>query len=1181
VQVRFLLGPAGSGKTFRCLAEIRRALLASPAGPPLLLIAPKQTTYQLERQLLAHPSLPAYTRLQILSFERLAHFIFDQLHKAPPKMLDEEGRLMVLRGLLSKRRKDLKLFRASARLTGFAQQLSLALSELQRSGLTPDSLNLLATQVDQVEGLSYKLEDLATLLQEYLNWLAAHGLQDADSLLPAATLALKPEETRHNRVKAELSSDSAPCPSNLWVDGFAEFSEQELDLLAAVVRRSEKATLTFCLDQAPNRQDSWLSNWSVVRRNFERCRQKLGATSQTNLAIEILPRAPDKTRFTKNPVLQHLEARWADPGAYPGSGRSGDQTSISERHAFDVSGSLQLIICADPEAEVALAAREILRHVRAGGRYRDVTVLVRKLEGYHHAVKRVFSRYGVPFFLDRRESLAHHPLAELTRSALRTVTFQWLPDDWFAALKTGLAPATENEVDRLENEALARGWRGSVWQKPIVLKDDPELTEWLADLRGRLVPPFHKLALDLARSQNNPTGLELASALRRFWAELHVEQTLRDWAGSETLASDLPIARPVHATVWTEMNAWLANVELAFPNDPLSLREWLPILEAGLSNLAVGVIPPALDQVLVGSIDRSRNPDIKLALVLGLNETVFPSAPNTNVLLTETERAELGRLNSALPPAAQRHLSREHYLAYVACTRARERLVLTCARADTHGTPLNPSPFLSHVRQLFPSLRVETQPESRDWRESEHVNELIGPLLRIRKNLCASETTEQKLQITDHGPQTTDYLQPTGAPPEITASFPNLERLPSVSAILKQLQHLTTPAGDERLEPELAAKLYGPVLRTSVSRMEQFAACPFKFFVHSGMRAQERQVFELDVKEQGTFQHDVLAMFHEQLRAEQLRWRDVTPAQARERIAAIAKGLMASYREGLLEASEETRFMARLMMESLQDFVETLVGWMRDQYQFDPVAVELPFGEGERAPAWTIDLGTGRRLELYGRVDRIDLCQADEGDGALCVVVDYKSSQKQLDPLLVEHGLQLQLLTYLNVVRRWPNPQQVFGFPRLIPAGVFYVNLRGKYERAPNRLAALTNPQQARKFAYRHAGRFDVRSLRHLDSRPDAREGDQFNYRLTNDGFIYKNSREAMSTAEFQALLQSVESNLKRTGRLVYSGRAEVAPYKKGATTACDQCGYWSICRIDPWSHLYRILRKESPDEGL
>jgi ATP-dependent helicase/nuclease subunit B len=364
------------------------------------------------------------------------------------------------------------------------------------------------------------------------------------------------------------------------------------------------------------------------------------------------------------------------------------------------------------------------------------------------------------------------------------------------------------------------------------------------------------------------------------------------------------------------------------------------------------------------------------------------------------------------------------------------------------------------------------------------------------------------------------------------------------------------------------------VLRTSVSRMEQFAACPFKFFVHSGLRAEERKVFELDNKEQGTFQHDVLALFHQELRSEGRRWREIPPEEARERIGKIAGGLLSSFRDGLLETNEETRFTARVLTESLQDFVETLVGWMRHQYQFDPAEVELPFGEDD-ASAWTLDLGEERKLELRGRIDRIDLYRKANSNKALCVVVDYKSSQKQLDPVLLEHGLQLQLLAYLNVLRRWPNSGATFGVDHLEPAGVFYVNLRGRYGRERNRVAALAEPDQARKLAYRHFGRFNVRALPHLDGRRGVREGDQFNYRLTNDGQVYKTCREALATADFETLLTQVESNLTSMGRAVYSGRAEVGPYRKGAVTACDQCIYQAICRIDPWTHRFRVLRRE------
>ena len=211
MRVRLLLGPAGSGKTFRCLTELREALCASPDGPSLLLIAPRQTTYQLERQLLAEDtSIHGYTRLHILSFERLAHFIFEQLGRGEPKLLDEEGRVMVLRGILAKKRDELKLFRASARLTGFAQQLSTVLRELQRSQLAPETLRQLAVQTGDAQGLGYKLHDLAVLLESYIEWLQKHNLQDADSPLKAAAQALRDEGKTDPPFK-----DSKCCPPSV------------------------------------------------------------------------------------------------------------------------------------------------------------------------------------------------------------------------------------------------------------------------------------------------------------------------------------------------------------------------------------------------------------------------------------------------------------------------------------------------------------------------------------------------------------------------------------------------------------------------------------------------------------------------------------------------------------------------------------------------------------------------------------------------------------------------------------------------------------------------------------------------------------------------------------------------------------------------------------------------------
>src|SRR5262245_4624352 len=178
-------------------------------------------TYEMERQLLAEPSLAGYTRLRVLSFDRLARFVFEQSQLPLPEMLDEEGRLMVLRGLLARKRDDLKLFRASARLAGFAMQLSQVLKELQRRQATPQSLLGAAERLAHAEGLAFKLQDLATLLQAYLDWLETHRILDADSLISAAAETLKLAARSPEQKAANSPRSVAPFQiGGLWADGF-------------------------------------------------------------------------------------------------------------------------------------------------------------------------------------------------------------------------------------------------------------------------------------------------------------------------------------------------------------------------------------------------------------------------------------------------------------------------------------------------------------------------------------------------------------------------------------------------------------------------------------------------------------------------------------------------------------------------------------------------------------------------------------------------------------------------------------------------------------------------------------------------------------------------------------------------------------------------------------------------
>ncbi len=187
--------------------------------------------------------------------------------------------------------------------------------------------------------------------------------------------------------------------------------------------------------------------------------------------------------------------------------------------------------------------------------------------------------------------------------------------------------------------------------------------------------------------------------------------------------------------------------------------------------------------------------------------------------------------------------------------------------------------------------------------------------------------------------------------------------------------------------------------------------------------------------------------------------------------------------------------------------------------------------------------------------------------------MDYKSSAKKLDATLLQHGVQMQLPAYLSVLRHWREPKKLFGVSRLIPAGVFYVNLRGSRESAGNRTMAATVD---RKLAYQHTGRFDAAMLEKLDSRPD-KNGDQFKYRRNKDGSLHGGSAEAMDHTAFTTLLDNVEAQLTDMGRRIFAGETAVDPYRRGGASACDYCDYRAVCRIDPWTHRYRVLNK--PDK--
>jgi ATP-dependent helicase/nuclease subunit B len=1098
-----LAGPAGSGKTHRCLAEIADHLRRSATGAPLVLLAPRQATYQLERQILSFDGVNGFTRLRILSFQRLAQFIFDVTRTAPPKLLDEEGRVMVLRAILARRRNELRVYRASAQREGLAQELSALWREVCEHRSGPGALRAAAQKL-QNPRLHAKLEDFADIFADYQTWLKQHDLRDADELLDiAADAALK-----------------GPLPevAGLWLDGFAQMTPQERRLLNAILPKCVEATLSFCLPERPLKPGDAFSMWSTVARTYCQVRAELQMILRTAPREETLPRRKQNGRFDDSPELAHLEECWGVGTPFAG------RATLSQRAA------VRIVKCPNAESEAIFTAREILKFVRNGGRFREAAVLVRSLDDCHDELRRAFHRYGIPFFLDRREAVAHHPLAELTRGALRTIAFGYKHYDLFGALKSGLICILDDEIDWFENMSLARGWNGEDWRSQLACgpKASEADIERVEAIRKAALHPIFRLERKLG---SDPSGSELAEGLRDFWTSLSVEAQLEKWAEE--------IEGALHSTVWTQMSEWLDSVELAFGSERMSLPRWLEIVEAGLAALTVGLIPPSLDQVLIGAVDRSRNPDLRAVFLVGVNEGLFPKVTKEPLLLNDSERSTLDEAGVNLGATSLWNLGAEQFYGYIACTRARSSLTITYSEVGSDGEPLNASMFIAHLKRLFPNLEEERFAGVNPF-EAETSHELNSVIFAAARRGGPMSSFENELAT---WPQLTPAWE--------RARAGVINELPNLNAIS-------------------LGGLYGNRLKTSVSKLEQFAACPFRFFVASGLRAEERLLFELDHREQGSFQHEVLAEFHRRVQGMQKRWRDISPAEGRKLIAEIGATLKAQFQEGLANATAANRFRAEAKLAALQDFIEAYLELLRG-CEFDPRHVELGFGGDGPLPGWEVRIDEGRALELMGRIDRVDLWIDEDARECYALVYDYKSSDKKLHRLLVQHAIQQQLPAYLAAVQNASGTKE---FPLQVrAAGAFYVNLRVRMRSAKSRAHAFDPGENESQFDLKQSGVFDWEMIGRLDPQ---RSGRLFDYTQKEGQPKAAVNLKALPPDEFAELLRDTEIRLRHLGKRIFEGDIAMNPYQFKGERACGNCFYAGICRIDPWTHTFRDLEAQT-----
>lgn len=656
---------------------------------------------------------------------------------------------------------------------------------------------------------------------------------------------------------------------------------------------------------------------------------------------------------------------------------------------------------------------------------------------------------------------------------------------------------------------------------------------------------------------------DMALALFLLLEELQVPATLERWA-EESIAAGLPERAREHSQIWELVMDVLDQLSGILAGEELKPELFAKLVDTGLDGLRLGLVPPALDQVLIGSIDRTRAAQVRVAFVLGANEGVLPKKMQEDGIIAENEREFLLEQGVPLADSSKRKLLDEQFLIYTVLCAPSDRLYLSYPLADEEGRALLPSEVVKQVCSLLPGVKLpvaEAMPEP-GMPDGEHMQFVSVPSRAVSDLVAQLKAAFQGKPL---------------SPVWITVFNWLAERQMWRERLWIPSRSLFYHNGERDLSDSTSALLYGEQLRASVSRMERFAACPFSHFASYGLRLRERSIYRLEAPDIGQLYHAALSGLARQLAVEGLDWGHMPEEELLLRVGSMVDALSPRLQNEILSSTPRYRHMAQKLKGILGKTSSMLAEHAR-RSAFEPVGLEIGFGPGEELPSLVLPIGNGRTMELVGRIDRVDRAYSDQG--LLLRIIDYKSGPTALRLPEVYYGLSLQMLTYLDVVLthapRW------LGEPAR-PAGVLYFHVHNPMFSFRNTPDPRVVEQELRKqFKTRGLVAADPEAVFLMDSalREKGGHSELIPVALKNDGSFYKTASVATDDG-WKKLRSHVRSAIKRIGTEISGGKVAVEPYRLGKKTACAFCPYRPVCRFDPRTegNAERNLRAYGKDE--
>ena len=890
--LRFVYGPAGTGKTTFCFEEIKSRI---GSEEKIYIITPEQFSFTAERNLLEVVKNGSAINAEVLTFNRMAYRVFQEVGGASQTILTECGNMILIYDILESKKNEIKFLGKSEKNLDVVQRM---FTELKKHNVRLEDLENAINGIDDMY-LKIKLNDILILYKEYEARLADNYIDTNDVL---TLLAEKLDESK-------MFDNSV-----IYIDEFAGFTKQEYTLIKKLLGKAKQVNITVCSD--------WLENNKPQEKDIF-YQNKLTAQTIINLieneTIENPVVLKEKHRF-KNAELKHLEE---------------NLYGKSQKYNKPVE-NIKLFLSMNPYSETEYVARKIINLVRTENyRFKDIAIITKQPEIYAGITKAIFAKYEIPVFVDEKKDLSQNSLIKYILSIFEIFAKSFTYESMFNYIKSGFLDISNEDIFKLENYCIKWGIKGKKWYNEDWNYGNltaEELT-YYNDLRKKVITPLLSLKANIT---DNKTVENMSKEIYDFLQKNEILTKLAEKIEKFENLGLVELAKEYETGINSLIQV-LDELVMIFGDQKIGFEKYRELLKIGLQNKGVGAIPATQDEVILGDTDRSRSHNVKAVFILGINDGIFPSINKDEGFINDKDRENLKNQGIELAKTTTDRLYEEQFNIYKALTVPEEKLYLSYTSTDLEGRSQRPSVLITKIKKMFPLLQEESDIINKPsfiGMPEETFDELLSQIYNKVSGKDVDEKWKEVYKWYAENEEWKDKLE-------------------------KSIQGLNYTNLPDKINESSIDKIYGNKMQTSISKLEKYRTCPFSFHLKYGLKLQDNERFELKSMDTGSFMHEVIDDFFEKIKNKELEVKTITNEEIEKVVKEIVNEKINLARNAIFRSSKKFKILLLKLNKVLTKSIKYIVdGLKNSQFEilgneiefgkegkFKPIQIELENGK--------------------------------------------------------------------------------------------------------------------------------------------------------------------------------------------------------------------------------------------